>query len=75
MEPKLSLSGPLQVERQSDGAVLRFTCDPGSGTRLLGSPTLLCQGNSYNDSTPVCVSGPTQVTVSGPDTVQLGEEV
>ena len=53
----------------------RLRCDPRSGARLVGSSTLVCDGHSYNDTTPLCVRGPTRLQVSGPDTLQVGSEV
>ena len=51
----------------------RLSCSPGSGARLVGSATLVCDGHRYNDSSPVCVSGPTSLTLSGPDTLEVGQ--
>ena len=74
-EPLLEDDGVLQGERLAGGAVYRLRCDPRSGARLVGSSTLVCDGHSYNDTTPLCVRGPTRLQVSGPDTLQVGREV
>ena len=74
-EPELEADGVLQGERLADGAVYRLRCDPRSGARLVGSPTLVCDGQKYNDTSPVCVRGPTSLQVSGPGTLQVGREV
>ena len=73
VEPVLEADGALQGERLAEGAVYRLRCDPESGARLVGSETLVCDGQSYNDSTPVCVSGPTTLTVTGPETLEVGQ--
>ena len=74
-EPLLEPSGALQAERQEEGAVYRFSCSPESGSRLVGSRTVVCDGRRYNDSTPVCVRGPTRLSISGPDWVSPDQEV
>ena len=51
------------------GGVYEYLCE--DKTQLVGSRTLVCQGGRYNDTPPVCVSSPTQVTVNGPEVVSV----
>ena len=50
--------------------VLRFHC--ARGAKLLGSAVLVCDGRRYNDSAPLCLSGPSRVAVAGPRLASRG---
>ena len=53
----------------------RLWCDPSSRARLVGSPSLVCDGERYNDTIPLCLTGPTTLHLTGPHTLQVGQEV
>ena len=50
--------------------VLRFHC--ARGAKLLGSAVLVCDGRRYNDSAPLCLTGPSRVAVAGPRLASRG---
>jgi hypothetical protein len=43
-----------EAKKMLHGAVYKFRCDPGA--TLHGSETIYCDGHSWNDTAPKCLS-------------------
>ena len=70
-EPDISSADHLVMDTILPGGLYTFHCT--EQTILLGSPALECGARGYNASVPVCIRGPAQVIMSGPEMVTRGQ--